>query len=792
MVRVSKPKIRFIVVTPKNLSSNQKGKFWEEVSAELFRQQGWKVIPDRRPTGMQLDIFLEDENTGETVVVECKYTKEEIHCGILRDLIGKAYITSSTRAYLLSTSKLNSEAETMLEAINKNKPIKLVVWHSDKLAQTFMNIWNIKTPNLEQNNLGQIETITLLINYKKEAYWIADEIGENGEICRVIIFTTSTTSPDQKFNSEAWKNYFSENELQWANYEVFDGSDLNIPKQSEEAIELDQIIISPINKAEDLHDYQRPCRPRDFIGRSDEQDKFWRFVENVRKKENDLRIFALTGKTGLGKSSLVVKLTQDGLEKNTYIYGIDVTSIVPKTASLFIPSAIRKSLQEAINHGFINLPNHKIQIESAESPFFSSQSIRLALDYLKQENKILILFFDQFEEILHQPALCQVFNLFSEVATEVNSLKAENFILAFSWRTDIMIPVSHQAYNTWHKLDKIRYEFDINEFIIQDVHDFINHYNLKRVSKEFNTFLLEDCPRFPWLLRKIFSIIHQKKLKPSELILKNHQNLIKQLFEKDLESIKNPQQRDCLQFVAGNKPVNKLVLSQRYDEETINSLSNAKLIIENGDNYKPYWDIFGEYLINGELPTLILSYIPRTTLPKWLSILSKVKPNITREELLNSVRKENGKSCTEKTIQNAIIDMTNFLPIEYDQKNKKLIINDERILNFNNFEIADYIHERMQHHIIIKKIYERQKKLITEPEFYQLLQQAYSIKEENLKDYKSKMLSWFMFAGLLEKRYNRLFAIPIGQGQQKGKPSDCTLSKQKNNEDQLTLFDNFG
>ncbi len=172
--------------------------------------------------------------------------------------------------------------------------------------------------------------------------------------------------------------------------------------------------------------------------------------------------------------------------------------------------------------------------------------------------------------------------------------------------------------------------------------------------------------------------------------------------------------------------------------------------------------------------------------------MSKVKPNITREELLNSVRKENGKSCTEKTIQNAIIDMTNFLPIEYDQKNKKLIINDERILNFNNFEIADYIHERMQHHIIIKKIYERQKKLITEPEFYQLLQQAYSIKEENLKDYKSKMLSWFMFAGLLEKRYNRLFAIPIGQGQQKGKPSDCTLSKQKNNEDQLTLFDNFG
>lgn len=790
MVRVSKPKIRFIVVTPKNLSSNQKGKFWEEVSAELFRQQGWKVIPDRRPTGMQLDIFLEDENTGETVVVECKYTKEEINCGILLKLLGQAYITDDcTKAYLLSTSKLNSEAETLLKAINdKNKPIKLVVWHSDKLAQKFMDIWNIKTPNLEQNNLGQIETITLLINHKKEAYWIADEIGENGEICRVIIFNTSQ---NQKFNSEVWKNYFSEHELQWANYKVCDGSDLNIPKQSEEAIELDKIIISRINKAEDLNDYQRPCRPRDFIGRNDEQDKFWRFVENVRKKENDLRIFALKGKTGLGKSSLVVKLTQDAPEKNTYLYGIDVTSIVPKTASLFIPSAIRKSLQEAINHGFINLPDHKIIIESAESPFFSSQSIRLALDYLKQQNKIFILFFDQFEEILHKPELCQVFNLFCELATEVNSLKAENFILAFSWRTDMMIPVSHQAYNTWHGLDKIRYDFDINEFIIQDVHDFINHYK-KRVSKEFKTFLLEDCPRFPWLLIKIFSIIDQKKLKPSELILKTHQNLIKQLFEKDLESIKYRQQRDCLQFVAENKPVNKLELLEIYDEETINSLSNAKLIIENGDNYKPYWDIFGEYLINGELPTLILTYIPRTTLPKWLSILSKVKPNITREELLNSVRKENGQSGTDKTIQNAIIDMTNFLPIEYDQKNKKLIINDERILNFNNFEIADYIHQRMQHHIIIQKIHEMQKKLITEHEFYQLLQQEYRIKEENLKDYKSKMLSWFMFAGLLEKRYNRLFAIPIGQGQQKGKPSDCTLSKQKNNEDQLTLFDNFG
>ena len=155
--------------------------------------------------------------------------------------------------------------------------------------------------------------------------------------------------------------------------------------------ELEKVTVSKINQADSFDDYHRPCRPKDFFGRFDTQKKFWDFVKNVRDGNTDLRVVSFSGSTGLGKSSLVLKLASDCRQKseykdNFYISHVDVTSVNQKKANLFVIAAIRKALQEAIDRGFVKLPNHQVSIESLEPPYFSNKSIQLLIENAIKHN----------------------------------------------------------------------------------------------------------------------------------------------------------------------------------------------------------------------------------------------------------------------------------------------------------------------------------------------------------------------------------------------------------------------
>ena len=52
---VNEPTIRFKVVIPHEWSNKEKGDFWEDVSADLFRKYGWEVTQGMEFDGIQTD-----------------------------------------------------------------------------------------------------------------------------------------------------------------------------------------------------------------------------------------------------------------------------------------------------------------------------------------------------------------------------------------------------------------------------------------------------------------------------------------------------------------------------------------------------------------------------------------------------------------------------------------------------------------------------------------------------------------------------------------------------------------
>ncbi|MFM6345644.1 MAG: hypothetical protein ACKPFK_10920, partial [Dolichospermum sp.] len=104
--------------------------------------------------------------------------------------------------------------------------------------------------------------------------------------------------------------------------------------------------------------------PQDFFGRVKAKEIFWNFLEDVRNGNADSRIVCLEGNTGMGKSSLLVKLIQESSQekyKDIYIRDIDVTAVRDDKVKYFIANAIQKTLQESIDKEFIRITTNKIQ-----------------------------------------------------------------------------------------------------------------------------------------------------------------------------------------------------------------------------------------------------------------------------------------------------------------------------------------------------------------------------------------------------------------------------------------------
>jgi hypothetical protein len=778
--------------------------------AELIRKRGWCVKKRLRFTGMEIDILAYDpDKPQEDILLECKFSQinTPLGAGVLTDLVGKATLKDIKRAILVSNSRLGKDAEGLLDEEEKKSKIKnryvtLTFWDSERLVDMFVDIQKIELPDLTQKDLGSVKTITLLRTIQ-EFLWVAEEIGEEGIPKNAIVFPISE---DCNINLEKLEADFSRDNS-WRGLKILDGS--KIKSKNRNSLEIKQVykndteeVVIPIGVANSFYDH-RPCRSQDFIGRLKLQGNFWKFLKDIRDGKELTRIACFSGRTGLGKSSLVVKITEDSRQKEEYknsfyIYNVDVRSAREESGALFVISAIKKALQQAIDDNFIELPNYKIFVDSIEQPF-SSQSIQKVIKNLKVNKKVIVIFFDQFENIFTKESLFCVYESFERAAYEVDSLK-ENIVLGFCWRTGILIPDDHDARKMWDKLSDIRKEFDeLKELNLEESRDFLKLFlrylgkQKRQLSPDTRKWILENCSGLPWAMNKICSAINSDY---NQEIIYSYQEVnavIKEMFKKDLQSL-TKQEAKCLHYVA-EKALTKLdILSDKFSEKAIKSLEEKKFLIRTGLNYTVYWDIVRDFILDEEkIPIIPISYRPRYPVDKVLEILKIIIQN-----------KQKGISISElidifdfnlSKIKNVIWDLQKFqLVYAYAQGQ---IVAQKSLWKSGEYELANYLAKKLENHIVVREVYARLKPTgkMTRWAFEDLLEEVYPgkedvrLKRDTYEDYASRMLPWLYFAGLLEKQQKYLIVRPSGEGKHKGKLPECQSTPPKQAPGQLPLFE---
>jgi hypothetical protein len=163
-----------------------------------------------------------------------------------------------------------------------------------------------------------------------------------------------------------------------------------------------------------------------------------------------------------------------------------------------------------------------------------------------------------------------------------------------------------------------------------------------------------------------------------------------------------------------------------------------------------------------------------------LKIFKLLNSNLTKPEAAKNLNLKY-KDGKRSTIENAIQDLQKFLPLE-TQQNSGLVKIPSNINRLN--EIAEIFADYLESHVLIQEIYREYQpdQCFHYDDFDKiLLKNCYVSSSRDPKDYRSRFLSWFCFAGLLEIRQDEWIYRPINstKGKHKGNVLDCEFRNKR-------------
>lgn len=726
-----------IVSVPNEYTTPQKGAYFEKLCAQILRKQSYEITGyEVRRTGMEIDLEAIHKPSQKTVYIECKFfnDKSSINSNIVDLCFAQSFRGDFDKIALFSTVKLGKDAQGTYDNYLK-KGIDFSYYDSEEILSALEVSGQV--PNIDRIKFNSnVTSATLLIHPEISPIWLLQE-SENGSPTGLIAYI----SPENDVSLERVRQILDmEGKLEELEIKLFEQK-ANLPHTELLTPSITREVVSGIVLADDILD-PKPCRPKDFIGRDDIQKEIWDFLESVRTQETDCRILALTGLSGNGKSSLVANLSDRFTNKKwrnkLYLYPVDVRSA---RGSRFVAEAVNKAFKTAVTDGFIESKT-TFTIENIDE-ITGGKAFQEYVQYLENNNKVMVIFFDQFEEVFMKEELFSLFRAFRRFALDISAEKT-NVVVGFSWRTGIFLGNDNPAYGLWTDLSDHRTERKLKIFDLKDSNKMISSFEVEagiNLTKPLKARLIQQAQGYPWFLKKL--CIHLfKKIKEGisqeELLISQMQ--IKNLFDEDLDRPSG--EVDCLRFVAKKSPILRNEATREFGEYTVSRLISDRLLIKTGEKISVYWDVFRDYLITNEAPVISWAFMPNYRANLSLKCLEIIKDNpASIDELVEITNYSRG------TIQNIFIDLLSFALVvkTKDEKYK---------LNCEIDEIPLKVRNQMLGHVIYQKALSacknNEESMITVEDMSLIINKAYASDEgKTLGRYVAKILSWLRFAGLM-------------------------------------------
>lgn len=598
------------VAVTEGTTTTERGRLLVDLMHDVFDATSYTSGPAIRVTGMEIDVTATHKVTNEEVYVECKAYREPLPADALAKLLGNVIQRRVNQGWLVSTSRLSKDAEgwkTDWENRPPEERRKLQIYHPPRLLELLINSKCIVEPSNIQVTSGMEYGNWYLLLTNIGRYWanLTPEAGVPNNVTAYDALTGKIVD-DAELVQMLKSTDTSLREFNWL-VPSTEGKGLQ-----ESATSVLETVVD-VAIGDTWADY-RPARPQDFVGRQELQNSMRVLFSAIRNNSTNTRLFAIHAPSGWGKSSLVAKLRDrcSNYANRNRFHMVAVDMRAAKSAN-YVSAALLKCFSLAVQKGFILPPVLPLQAGTPTAPL-ESESMQDCLQQLRASSKVIILVFDQFEEVLTKPELKELFDRLHLLALSIDAQK-ENIALGFSWKSDAFLPQDHPAYFLWHQLKDRRLDLDVPRFGSKDVSQALAHFQAElgqRINPVLRSQLVQHCQGFPWLLKKlcihVFNLVKSGLTQPQVL----ERGLdVKVLFEADLSELSNKEML-CLKEIARLAPVEWVQIVDQFGNDTYTSLLDRRLIVRSGDRLNPYWDIFRDYLRTGEIPKVPVSFLPGT------------------------------------------------------------------------------------------------------------------------------------------------------------------------------------
>jgi hypothetical protein len=351
-----------------------------------------------------------------------------------------------------------------------------------------------------------------------------------------------------------------------------------------------------VSGSDKCFEFPLPASPKHFVGRKSFFDILDILTHQVIHHQTKDRGIVIEAPMGWGKSSMLLASAAH-VEKN----GHPAVAVDCRTASssTFISRVIDYT---ALKFG--DLDGRSVRLDQKKSTPALAGAVQRILDIgqkLESLNKVMFIFFDQFEHVFFRPnILCQIKDFFLTIFAE-----QPNIIMGFSWDSGFVF--SRQAFSD-HEFDTVTEK--CRKMILPAFSNAEIDALLKRLAKELDEPLTKDLQYFlhifsqgyPWLLKILcfhVKIACQSGIpQPAipEILLG-----IEELFQQDFQHLSDAE-CNTLHQIAESVPGRFSSSCETVDHQVIQSLVRRGLIKSIGTAVVVSSNILRHYLNAGELP----------------------------------------------------------------------------------------------------------------------------------------------------------------------------------------------
>ncbi len=180
------------------------------------------------------------------------------------------------------------------------------------------------------------------------------------------------------------------------------------------------------------------------------------------------------------------------------------------------------------------------------------------------------------------------------------------------------------------------------------------------------------------------------------------------------------------------------------DSGTISSLLHKRLIIRSGANYNIYWDIYRDYLVNGDVPPIGESYLLRQSANVCLEVFLLFK--INAEETIDTLQNKHHKGIGNETLNNVLLELRNLGVVQKE--------NDYYYVP-SGFEISktgltDFVTSKFQNYTPYLLLKKQNLAKISKSDIIQILKVVFKqeFQDNTWEAYANVLISWFLFSNL--------------------------------------------